>query len=200
MTCSSGSVQGLVDAQMAIIEDRARREALAQLLVPPRLEEREWDYGAPDTRYPYWVVAEAPEFVTLGMDCQWGWCLEEAFIRSGLWGGATRRDDAFFLSPEQRFTWGEGPNVLSATVLDTLERALTETPVIVEHRFYRGSGAPNRRIFDDFEELKAYLSGATVPGDAIWVWRYDQACRDDNAVAAGKIPDVRGHVPRGGAY
>lgn len=87
-----------------------------RLLVPPRQEEREWDYGQPGERYPYWVVAEAPErgimlvycehgfgpgmpwgflftdqpeFPTLGMDSQWDWYLDEAFIQSGLSEGRT---------------------------------------------------------------------------------------------------------------
>jgi len=85
-------------------------------------------------------------------------------------------------------------------MLETVERALSETPVIVEHRFYRGSRAPERRVFDDFEDLKAYLTSATAPGDKVWLWRFDLWCRDDNALAAGKIPDERGRVPRGGAY
>jgi hypothetical protein len=95
--------------------------------------------------------------------------------------------------------WGEGPNVLSDTMLETIERALDETPLIVEHRFYRGSRAPDRRIFDGFEDLKAYLVASTAPGDSIWLWRYDRMCRGDNALATGKIPDERGRVPRGGA-
>ena len=108
----SQRVKVLVAEQMAMIGDAARREALRALLLPePRLEERAWDYGAPGERYPYWVVAEAPErgtilvyceqgfgpefpwgvlstggpeHSTLGMDAQWNWYLEEAFVRSGL--------------------------------------------------------------------------------------------------------------------
>jgi hypothetical protein len=96
--------------------------------------------------------------------------------------------------------WGEGPSVLSDAMLETLERALNETPLIIEHRFYRGSSAPDRRVFDEFEELRTYLTTSTRPGDSIWFWRYDRTCRDDNALATGKVPDESGRVPRGGAY
>lgn len=85
-------------------------------------------------------------------------------------------------------------------MLETIERALDETPVIVEHWFYRGSSAPDRIVFDDFEELKTYLTSKTLPGDKIWMWRFDLSCRDDNALARGKVPDERGRVPRAGAY
>jgi hypothetical protein len=107
-------IRTLVAQQLATIRDPARREALTSLLVEPRAEEREWDYGAPEQQYPYWVVAEAqsravilvycehgfgpqspwgflftdkPEFATLGMDSQWDRSLEGAFNRSGLWSG-----------------------------------------------------------------------------------------------------------------
>jgi hypothetical protein len=48
------------------------------------------------------LVSDEPEFTTLGMDAQWGWYLEEAFVRSGLWQGAVRPDEAYHLPPEQR--------------------------------------------------------------------------------------------------
>jgi hypothetical protein len=128
----SQQVKALVAEQLAMIEDAARADALCALLLPePRLEVRAWDYGAPDERYPYWVVAEArersillvyceqgfgPEFPwgflfiendpraeSLGMDAQWNWYLEEAFVRSGLWPGRLGPDELLHLPPEQRF-------------------------------------------------------------------------------------------------
>ena len=54
-------VQHLVAEQLAIFHDPTRRAAFVPyLLAEPRLEEREWDYGEPGERYPYWVIAEAP--------------------------------------------------------------------------------------------------------------------------------------------
>jgi hypothetical protein len=84
-----------------------------------------------------------------------------------------------------------------AKVLDTLENI---GPVILEHRNYQGSRAPERIVFDDAEALLAYLKHKTKAGDAIWVWSFGDLCKDDNAIAVGKIPDSNGEVPAGGAY
>jgi hypothetical protein len=82
-------------------------------------------------------------------------------------------------------------------VLDTLENV---GPVIVEHRIYRGSKAPERIVFDEAEALLEYLKHNAKAGDAIWVWSFGELCKDDNAIAVGKIPDSNGEVPAGGAY
>lgn len=132
----SERVKALVARELATVRDVARRDALrAMLLAEPRQEERDWSYGAPGERFPYWVVAEAPErgiilvyceqgfgpefpwgflFIdapgdvtrygrTLGMDAQWNWYLEEAFVRSGLWPGELGADEPLHLPPEERF-------------------------------------------------------------------------------------------------
>lgn len=105
------NIHSLVRRELARIGDASRRAALEAILVEPRMEVREWDYGEPDERYPYWVVAEArergiilvhcehgfgpgdpwgflfthdPGFETLGMDSQWYGHLEHAFTASGL--------------------------------------------------------------------------------------------------------------------
>jgi len=123
-------ISALVAEQMRMIVRDDRRNALQSLLVPPRQEIRDWDYGAPAERYPYWVVAESaepgiilvyceqgfgpampwgflftndPDDVTLGMDTQWSWYLEEAFVRSGLWPHGLCAGDAILLPPERRF-------------------------------------------------------------------------------------------------
>jgi hypothetical protein len=129
---STDEIRALVAHELSLIGDQARREALRALLVEPRVEEREWDYGAPGERYPYWVVAEAPErgvilthcergfgpempwgflftdepeFTSLGMDSQWSWYLEEAFVRSGLWTRSVKLGYAepFHREPQERF-------------------------------------------------------------------------------------------------
>ena len=81
-----------------------------------------------------------------------------------------------------------------------MRAALDETPLIVEHRFYRGASALVRLIFDDFGRLDEYLRTQTRIGDSVWVWRYDALCRDDNPLTQGKIPDSDGFVPKGGPY
>ena len=120
----------LIADQIQMIDRADRRNALKRLLVSPRQEIRDWDYGAPGERYPYWVVAESiesatilvyceqgfgprmpwgflltndPDEVTLGMDAQWNWYLEEAFVRSGLWPHGLFAGDAILLPPEERF-------------------------------------------------------------------------------------------------
>ncbi|HEV8581928.1 MAG TPA: GNAT family N-acetyltransferase [Thermoanaerobaculia bacterium] len=111
----------------AIVADPARREALRAILIEPVLGERSWSYGAPDERFQYWAVAEVPEreielayceqgfgpefpwgFLyfrdpSLGMDAQWNWYLEEAFMRANLWPGLMSEDEPLHLSPEERF-------------------------------------------------------------------------------------------------
>ena len=124
-------VRSLVREQVAMISDSRRRAALQELLLDePRQEVRSWDYGESEERYAYWVVADAPqqriilvycdqgfgpefpwgflftddpEYESLGMDAQWNWYLEEAFVRSGLWPDGLGDDEVLHLSPEERF-------------------------------------------------------------------------------------------------
>jgi len=96
--------------------------------------------------------------------------------------------------------WGPWPSILAEENLALLRAALEETLLIVEHWFFRGASAPDRHIFDDAEAFEAYLRTRTRPGDAIWVWRFDALCRDDNALTHAKVPDVDGAVPARGWY
>ncbi len=96
--------------------------------------------------------------------------------------------------------WGTGPSILADSALAALRTALEQTPVIVEHRFYRGSRSPVRLVFDDFSDLELYFRHEARPGDSITTWRYDASCRDDNALVHGKLPDTDGLVPQRGAY
>lgn len=97
--------------------------------------------------------------------------------------------------------WGfEAPAITSPERLSAIKEALDQSPIIVEHWFFRGGCAPSRLIFEDYEEFLAYLKTRTAPGDAIHVWRYDLLCRDDNSLAHGKYPDADGMTPKRGAY
>lgn len=105
------SLQWLVEEELARIRDPARRAALHSILIEPRMEVREWDYGDEGERFPYWIVAEEPakgiilvycehgfgpespwgflftcepELDTLGMDSHWAAHLGEAFLHAGL--------------------------------------------------------------------------------------------------------------------
>ena len=96
--------------------------------------------------------------------------------------------------------WVVGENLLSPTVLGRLSDALENGPLVVEHRFYRGSRSPERMVIEDIDRLRAYLSANAVPGDSFWFWSFDSVCRDDNALLNSKYPDKDGTTPRGGAY
>lgn len=101
--------------------------------------------------------------------------------------------------PEDK--WGtEAPNILTEERLALIRQTLEESPVIVEHRFYRRSSAPDRIVFDDFDRFEEYMRKHMLPGDSIWIWRYDSLCRDDNPLTHGKYPDEKGLVPKGGGY
>ncbi|MBW3570405.1 MAG: hypothetical protein KY467_04805 [Gemmatimonadetes bacterium] len=110
---SLSELNALLLHELEIIGVSSRRRALEAILVAPVLRTRRWDYGEADDRFACWVVAAVPEkgielvycdegfgpefpwgFLfsdddSLGMDAQWNWYLEEAFVRSGLWTGAT---------------------------------------------------------------------------------------------------------------
>jgi hypothetical protein len=96
--------------------------------------------------------------------------------------------------------WVAGANVLSAETLARIGSALEAGPLVVEHRFYRGSRSPERLVVEDIGRLKAYLSANAVPGDSFWFWSFDAVCRDDNALLNSKYPDKDGTTPRGGVY
>ncbi len=94
----------------------------------------------------------------------------------------------------------EGANIASPENLSQIRDVLEHTgPIIVEWWHYRGSSAPDRLVFDDYDEFIGWLA-LTMAGDAVWVWDFAALCREDNAIAHGKSPDEGGQVPIGGAY
>jgi hypothetical protein len=95
----------------------------------------------------------------------------------------------------------DGSKITAQDKLEAIRRTLEEHgPVILEHWFYRGSCAPDRFVFNDFDQLMAHLNTAASAGDSIYVWSYAATCRDDNLLANGKCPDDDGRVPKKGAY
>lgn len=95
----------------------------------------------------------------------------------------------------------DGPRITERDVLDRLRRVLEgEGPLIVEHRFYRGARAPHRFVCDSADELESYLAQSARPGDGFLFWSFEARCTTETAVTAGKVPDVEGRTPRGGAY
>jgi hypothetical protein len=95
----------------------------------------------------------------------------------------------------------EGRKITAPEALEAIRRCLEdEGPIVVEHWFYRGSCSPDRLVFDGYEEFAEYLESRTNAGDALHVWSFAAACRDDNELASGKCPDENEMVPRRGAY
>jgi hypothetical protein len=95
----------------------------------------------------------------------------------------------------------DGRKITASEALDAIRRCLEDQgPIIVEHWFYRGGCAPHRLVLDSYEAFIEYLNSHASAGDAVHVWSFATACRDDNELASGKCPDEVGLVPRRGAY
>jgi len=95
----------------------------------------------------------------------------------------------------------DGRVILSDENLDAIRKTLEDVgAVIVEHRFYRGSRSPDRFVFDDFDDFLEYVNGRSRPGDAFYIWSFEELCKDENTLAHGKYPDADGCVPKRGSY
>lgn len=105
-----------------------------------------------------------------------------------------------FRSEDDDWT-ANGCKITTPEALDGIRRCVEEEgPIIVEHWFYRGSCAPDRAVFNDFEAFTKYLDAHAFAGDAIHIWSFAAVCRNDNELASGKCPDENGLVPTRGAY
>ena len=94
-----------------------------------------------------------------------------------------------------------GKKIDSSENLELIRKVLKdEGPIVVEHWYYRGATAPDRHVFEDFDEFVKYLNQKTAAGDAIHVWNFSRVCTNENELASGKCPDENGEVPRRGAY
>lgn len=95
----------------------------------------------------------------------------------------------------------DGNRVTDASFLARLGRLIEDvSPLIVEHRFYRGSRAPHRFICDEMAVLVAYIEVEARPGDSFHFWCFETCCVTENVVANGKVPDRDGRMPMGGPY
>jgi hypothetical protein len=62
----------------------------------------------------------------------------------------------------------DGSKITEPEKLEAIRRTLAdEGPILVEHWFYHGASAPERRIFEDFDEFTTWLDANTYAGDAI---------------------------------
>ena len=95
----------------------------------------------------------------------------------------------------------DGSKITEPAKLEAIRRTLDdEGPIIVEHWLYHGASAPERLIFEDFDEFTVWLNEHTYAGDAIDVWSWAATCQPDRRLAEGKCPDDQGLVPKGGGY
>jgi hypothetical protein len=68
----------------------------------------------------------------------------------------------------------EGSSINSDGKLDAIRREIEERgPVILEHRHHRGSSAPTRLVFDDYDALCRYLEREAFAGDALYLWAFE---------------------------
>jgi hypothetical protein len=95
----------------------------------------------------------------------------------------------------------DGEKISSSEKLDSIRKALEdEGPILVDHRFLRGSRGPDTLVFDSYERFIAYLTDNARSGDLITVWSLWPFMRDTPPLAQGKCPAEDGTVPKGGAY
>ena len=73
-------------------------------------------------------------------------------------------------------------------------------PILVRHWYLGGATAPNKVVFESFEEFVAYLEKNAGTGDEIEVWNLWPFMRDTPPVVKAKCPDADGAVPREGFY
>lgn len=105
LSVDTKDLQRLVRAELDRITDKELVAAIVPLLATPYLENRAWDYGAPDQTYPCWIVLDhlpsntciaycaegfgpgcpcgllflKGEHLGMGMDSGWYTYLEDAF-------------------------------------------------------------------------------------------------------------------------
>ena len=107
----------------------------------------------------------------------------------------------FFHEKDQWTT--EGPKINSPENLERIRACLEdEGPIIVIHHLYRGASAPDRLLFNDYDDFLAYLNEQVFAGDMIEVWSFHEVFggTSENYLGFGKCPDDDGRVPRFGAY
>ena len=74
------SIENLLRAQLEEVRAASTKNQIERLLIPPRLELRNWDYGTGDEKFPCWFVLEHKESNTgiayceegFGPRCPWG--------------------------------------------------------------------------------------------------------------------------------
>jgi hypothetical protein len=57
---TAATVQELLDRELARFGDRALAAKVREFAVEPYSQNRRWNYGAPGTTYPCWIVVDPP--------------------------------------------------------------------------------------------------------------------------------------------
>lgn len=108
MERSPDDIESLTTAELGRIRDPARRARAAAILITPRVQSIEWDYGVPGERLDCWMVGMRsdgrvavvycdlgfgperpwgfvfPDDDSVGMASQWHASLEEALAAAGV--------------------------------------------------------------------------------------------------------------------
>lgn len=93
-----------------------------------------------------------------------------------------------------------GFKVTSAEGLQAIEAIFNQGPIIVQQWFYRGASSPCVLTFETMDEFILFIKSKVSAGDILSVWNFYEVCTKDNVVVQGKVPDLDGTTPEGGAY
>lgn len=93
-----------------------------------------------------------------------------------------------------------GFKITSAEGIAAIAATLNRGPIIVQHWFYRGSSSPYVLTMETLAEFTEYVKTKTSAGDILSIWSFVEVCTKDNYVVQGKVPDLDGTTPEGGAY
>ena len=95
----------------------------------------------------------------------------------------------------------DGAKITSSDNLSAVKNVLENVgSIILEHWHFYGSRAPDRMVFDDYEDFIEYLNENAVAGDAIHIWSMHELCNEDNELVHGKCPNEENMIPVGGSY
>ena len=72
--------------------------------------------------------------------------------------------------------------------------------IVLEHRYFYGSSAPDWTILHDYEDTVEYLNSSAKAGDHILIYSFDEMLNSVKCLTSGKCPNELGEVPNGGAY
>lgn len=102
----------------------------------------------------------------------------------------------------EEHSWGVvGNKITSEENLTKINNILEKVgSIIIEHWVYCGSQAPERSIFDDYDDFIEYLKENARAGDLINVWSMHDLLTENNQLTDGKCPAEDGSIPKGGAY